>query len=823
MANDCKGNQAGNVLSCSLRQIANWWLRPQGSVKVSLPPLQRGFVWRPEQVARLWDSIIRGFPIGSLLLAQRQPGDDSKPAQGYGQSLSDEIEPTHWLLDGQQRVTSIALGFRNFLDHPDDACTEALWIDLKSQAAGEGVPFALVTKSHPWGYRRDKPGGRLSAEDIRQALSHFLKASDEEKKPSQLAINQVFPWKAAAPMPLFMVLKAAEVHATPEEMAEHLHDEGRIYLKDLLRKRWNEVDNILGRGSCRWLFERLGCAVREYRIPVLEVQHQVLVPEKDEEGEAPVEPLGLLFERINAGGTALSQEEIAYSQLKAIWPEARTIIEDELLREIGHLARPARMAMLLLRVGQWIHQGNRESSEGNVMPLGVPSISDVRRLMGKPGAAASKDSSRSKQKDNQTKPFREWVREWLQDREGARALLEDAWELLVYRSPQDRSGKEGNCGLPRVLAAELTGGNFDLVLIFLYWLHLLRDNGCEPPKANSQRRCRTLGALTAVDWFGGGESSLTRVRDELLRIKGRGDSSDLLDFWNSDLFNRLVLQENDKSTVLVLPPSDLIEKALKEPLEKPREGAPEGLLKTLAGDPGSDSLNVSLYSLYGPDSDLEASVKEYIKAKLQRDDEVAARAVWWKVCQRVLEDRGRRLICFAQRKFIETHYDWFDPTQPKSIQDRNRPWDYDHILPHAWTHDGRGLRGSIPELVRAWVNTSGNLRAWPMEANRSKRDADILEEALPAYKLNNPQEVAEASFLKGEEWREIEKATPGKKQDEEVSPARMEREFWRNSDGHEKGRHYRLFMDAVVERTIKLYEHWYKTREIGELRRDGER
>ena len=816
--NDRKCNQAGNVLSCSLRQIANWWLRPDDNseIKVSLPPLQRGFVWRPEQVARLWDSIIRGFPIGSLLLAPRQHDDDSKPAQGHGQSLpANRKPPTYWLLDGQQRVTSIALGFRDFLDSPADTCTEALWIDLKPEAAGEGVPFGLVTRAHPWGYRRDKLGERLSAADIRQAVEHFSE-KNETGKPSKWRINKVFPWKLAAPMPLFMVLEAAEKHPAPEGMSECLKDAAKAKLEYLLGERMEEVIKVLEQGSCRGLLKRLRRAVIEYRIPALKSQHDLVKPEKEEKPSGAVEPLGLLFERINAGGTALSQEEIAYSQLKAIWPEARTIIEDELLRKIGHLARPARMAMLLLRVGQWIHQGHQDPGEANAMPLGVPSINDVRRLMGKPGVAASEQSARGEDKDDRAKPFGDWIRDWLESAEGAEALLEDAWALLVYRSDQEHTMHEGDCGLPRVLAAELTGGNFDLMVIFLYWLHLLRDNGGKPPKADSQRRCRTLGALTAIHWFGGGESSLIRVRDELLRIKGQGHSSDLPDFWNSDLFNRLVLQENDKSTVLVLPPPDLFAQALMAPLETPRQGAPEGLLKTLADDPESDSLNVSLYSLYGPDGDLEASVKEYIKAKLQRDDEVAARAMWWKVCQRVLEDRGRRLICFAQRKFIETHYDWFDPTQPKSIQDRNRPWDYDHILPHAWTHDGRGLRGSIPELVRAWVNTSGNLRAWPMEANRSKRDARVLEEKLDPYDLYNPQLVARASFARCKRWRDLENATPGTEE---------RREFWgvhRNSKEMPKGRHYRLFVEAVVERTVDLYRHWYEMLRIGELMGEGD-
>lgn len=32
-----------------------------------LPALQREFVWKPEQIERLFDSIMKGYPIGSFL------------------------------------------------------------------------------------------------------------------------------------------------------------------------------------------------------------------------------------------------------------------------------------------------------------------------------------------------------------------------------------------------------------------------------------------------------------------------------------------------------------------------------------------------------------------------------------------------------------------------------------------------------------------------------------------------------------------------------------------------------------------------------------
>lgn len=75
----------------SLRDVASWQFpalvtdsqgrRHPPQVLAGLPSLQRGAVWRPNQVELLWDSIMRGFPIGSLVvtpLLQRQKSSGVK-------------------------------------------------------------------------------------------------------------------------------------------------------------------------------------------------------------------------------------------------------------------------------------------------------------------------------------------------------------------------------------------------------------------------------------------------------------------------------------------------------------------------------------------------------------------------------------------------------------------------------------------------------------------------------------------------------------------------------------------------------------------------
>lgn len=76
--------------------------------RIKIPMFQRDFVWTKEQTAKLVDSIIKGFPIGTFILwktreelrAMRNIGNISLPEVPKG-------EPVSYVLDGQQRITSL--------------------------------------------------------------------------------------------------------------------------------------------------------------------------------------------------------------------------------------------------------------------------------------------------------------------------------------------------------------------------------------------------------------------------------------------------------------------------------------------------------------------------------------------------------------------------------------------------------------------------------------------------------------------------------------------------------------------------------------------
>src|SRR5690554_4485442 len=91
----------------------------EGNIKI--PPFQREFVWKQEQVIELLDSLIKDYPVGSILLWETK---DDLPAKrnvgGFDLPNPTEDYPINYVLDGQQRVTSIFGVFCYDLDNVEN-------------------------------------------------------------------------------------------------------------------------------------------------------------------------------------------------------------------------------------------------------------------------------------------------------------------------------------------------------------------------------------------------------------------------------------------------------------------------------------------------------------------------------------------------------------------------------------------------------------------------------------------------------------------------------------------------------------------------------
>jgi hypothetical protein len=135
-----------------------------------LPAIQREFVWKPEQICRLFDSLMQGYPFGTFLFWKVEP-ERSADFKFYGfvQNFH-ERDAAHCpelgtlpnreltaVLDGQQRLTALNIGLRGSLaskepnkwrSNPNAFPKKTLYVDLLAERGedeeGEAYCFRFL-------------------------------------------------------------------------------------------------------------------------------------------------------------------------------------------------------------------------------------------------------------------------------------------------------------------------------------------------------------------------------------------------------------------------------------------------------------------------------------------------------------------------------------------------------------------------------------------------------------------------------------------------------------------------------------------------------
>lgn len=106
--------------------------------EIRVPRFQRDFRWLRRDVARLFESVLLGYPVGSLLL-WRHKADAATARLGALQLDVPATDQALWVVDGQQRITSLA----NAL-HPD------AWDDDRFRIAYDVVGKRFVHLPAQW-------------------------------------------------------------------------------------------------------------------------------------------------------------------------------------------------------------------------------------------------------------------------------------------------------------------------------------------------------------------------------------------------------------------------------------------------------------------------------------------------------------------------------------------------------------------------------------------------------------------------------------------------------------------------------------------------
>jgi len=101
------------------------------SHKYQIPTFQRDVVWEKENVKKLWDSIYKFYPLGSILIWKTNTKLESHREIG-GIKFADNFYSNEYqyILDGQQRTTSLLASIHGGKIANNENFNPTLYIDL---------------------------------------------------------------------------------------------------------------------------------------------------------------------------------------------------------------------------------------------------------------------------------------------------------------------------------------------------------------------------------------------------------------------------------------------------------------------------------------------------------------------------------------------------------------------------------------------------------------------------------------------------------------------------------------------------------------------
>lgn len=310
-----------------------------------IPKIQRGLVWNATRCEVLWDSILRGIPIGALSL---RPTDDGR-----------------WeIFDGQQRVNTIAMGYAPW-PQKSEKNKSILWIDLNPKETKERkFVFRVTTPPHPWGYKLsndEKTDNRLEVAKRREATEALKKCWEHSsEKGARPFTRELWPVDAILPVP-FSILRA---------FVEEREQETDIGFKSFVEYCITKYAKLDDYPHFNWLRIVLTQEVTEpsrwkETITAIKNLSQYVVVAMN--CKTLPDDLGLYFKRMNKQGIEPDDEEIQYSLLKSKIPDLKYL--DTLAYK---RTRPAWLANIAVRF--WLSQQEGGEWHGSMSKKDISTI-----------------------------------------------------------------------------------------------------------------------------------------------------------------------------------------------------------------------------------------------------------------------------------------------------------------------------------------------------------------------------------------------------------------------------------------------------------------
>jgi hypothetical protein len=313
-----------------------------GNDQIVLPAMQRPFVWKEDRVYRLLDSLLRGFPIGAVMLwktstlqryrrMQRDIDTESPQIFNYETSHSGS---KYLVLDGQQRLTSLYFAFKGTYNH------KRLFIDALSGASEDKDPGDVYYDCQ---FLSDQEALDLNSNSSK-GKRYFVPIQD---------LIRIDPVRAAT-----------IAHQKAQELA-------------LDQTNTEQITNTY-----------LRCAT----ILASTKSLQVIPIDEDPTHATPLEEILEIFVRVNSGGLVLHKSDLLMSLLDLKWndiqPQLQMLVRDINEQRPFNFTRDDVLKSLLLAVGSETRfdklVGDRDQVEklATQMPSNMPQIKRAWEMLG---------------------------------------------------------------------------------------------------------------------------------------------------------------------------------------------------------------------------------------------------------------------------------------------------------------------------------------------------------------------------------------------------------------------------------------------------------
>ena len=311
--------------------------------EIVLPAMQRPFVWKADRIYKLIDSLLRGFPIGAVMLwrtstvqrFRRLPRDvDAELPEVFNFETSTDTASKYLVLDGQQRLTSVFAAFKGTYSH------KRLYIDALSGS----------------------PEGKDPGNEYYDCQFLSEKEATDLTKTSDGA-RKYF-------VPIQELIKINPVHAATSAHKKALE----LTLND------NETERITD------IYIRCATILGSSK------SLQVITVDEDPSNRTAIEEILEICVRVNSGGLVLQKSDLLMSLLDLKWndiqPELQKLVRDINASRPFSFSRDDILKSLLLadgaetRFDRLVADRKQVEKLAQQLPVHIPAIKRAWELLG---------------------------------------------------------------------------------------------------------------------------------------------------------------------------------------------------------------------------------------------------------------------------------------------------------------------------------------------------------------------------------------------------------------------------------------------------------